>query len=72
MGMAPFGALLVGSVASVIGPRWTVAIGGGLCLVAGAAFRLWLPTHRRMLRPLYQRMGILPAAAPPVPAADGK
>jgi MFS family permease len=38
MGMAPFGALLAGTLAGIIGPPETVAIGGGICLLAALAF----------------------------------
>src|SRR5262249_41009874 len=33
MGMAPLGALLAGSLAHTLGPRWTVAIGGSIAIV---------------------------------------
>lgn len=38
MGMAPFGALYAGTLAKYIGVQWTVAIGGAVCIVAGALF----------------------------------
>jgi MFS family permease len=38
MGMAPFGALYAGALAKYIGVQWTVAIGGAVCIIAGALF----------------------------------
>jgi MFS family permease len=76
MGMAPFGSLLAGTMAHMIpaarawlvrgpvltGAQWTVIL-NGLVVVLGA---LWffsrLPSLRRVVRPIYQEMGILPAA----------
>ena len=38
MGIAPFGALLAGTLAGYIGAAETVAIGGGVCIVGAAVF----------------------------------
>jgi MFS family permease len=38
MGVAPFGALLAGTLAGYIGPPETVAIGGAVCLLAAVLF----------------------------------
>ena len=43
MGMAPFGSLLAGAVASRIGAPGTVAAGGGLCVCASLLFWSRLP-----------------------------
>jgi MFS family permease len=76
MGMAPFGSLLAGTLAHAIPPtplwivsgpvlagaQWTVII-NGLAIGLGA---LWffsrLPALRVVVRPIYQEMGIIPAA----------
>ncbi len=60
MGMAPFGSLLAGSVATEIGIRWTLALAGCVCLAAGGVFALHLPTIRPLIRPIYIEKGILP------------
>jgi MFS family permease len=39
VGMSPFGALLAGTLAHLIGPRLTVLAGGLACVAAAAAFR---------------------------------
>jgi MFS family permease len=62
VGMAPFGSLLAGSMASAIGAPWTVMI-NGIAVVLGAAwFFTQLPALRRTVRPIYQEMGIIPEA----------
>ncbi len=62
-GTAPFGSLLAGSVAARIGAPATVLGGGAACLLAAGAFSRELPELRRILKPIYVRLGILPAIA---------
>ena len=50
MGMAPFGALLAGMLAHHLGASTTVALGGGVCIVAAVGFGLHLPAFRREAR----------------------
>jgi MFS family permease len=52
MGMAPFGALLAGSVAHKIGASWTVTMGGIISLVGALVFGLKLPALRPAAREL--------------------
>jgi MFS family permease len=52
MGMAPFGAVWAGWVAGRIGAPATVAIGGGVCVVAAAIFGIRLPALRPAARQL--------------------
>ncbi|HET9184450.1 MAG TPA: MFS transporter [Candidatus Angelobacter sp.] len=52
MGMAPFGALLAGSVAHAIGAPWTVAMGGILAVAGGILFGLLWPALRPAAREL--------------------
>jgi MFS family permease len=68
MGTAPFGSLLAGAMADRIGAPWTVALGGGACLVAGAFFARALPALRAQVRPIYVRLGIIPEVAEGLPA----
>ncbi|HEX7417430.1 MAG TPA: MFS transporter [Steroidobacteraceae bacterium] len=44
MGMAPFGALLAGSLAQYFGAPATVALGGAVCIAGAALFALRLPS----------------------------
>jgi MFS family permease len=61
VGMAPFGSLLAGVLADAIGAPRTVML-SGVCCVAGAAwFVTQLPAIRKLIRPIYVDLGILPA-----------
>ncbi len=58
-GMAPFGSLLAGTLASRIGAPWTLMLGGGLCLAGSLWFTRRLPRIRELVRPVYAQQGIL-------------
>ena len=76
VGMAPFGSLLAGTLASSIpstpiwmvkgmvlsGAQWTVILNGAVILLGAAWFYSRLPAVRRVVRPIYQELGIIPAA----------
>jgi MFS family permease len=64
MGMAPFGSLLAGGLASRIGAQRTLMIGGAFCIVGAALFATKLRTIGKTLHPIYQRMGIVPEINP--------
>jgi MFS family permease len=68
-GAAPFGSLLAGWLAGVVGVRAVVTGSGALVLLGGLVFATQLPRLRRHARPVYARLGILPAAAAAVNAA---
>ena len=59
MGMAPFGSLLAGSVASKIGAPNTLIIGGASCILGSFIFAKKLPLIREMVRPIYLEKGII-------------
>jgi MFS family permease len=63
MGMAPFGSLLAGTLAGYWGPPRTLLAAGCICVVAAISFALYLPRLRPLVRPIYQRKGILPEVA---------
>lgn len=63
MGTAPFGSLLAGWMAKVLGTPWTIFIGGTVCLIGALVFYRRLPELKRLVRPVYVRMGILPEVA---------
>jgi MFS family permease len=50
MGMAPFGALIAGSLASNLGAPLTVRIGGAVCILGAIVFGLRLPVLREEAR----------------------
>ena len=43
MGMAPLGAVMAGSLAGMLGAPYTVALGGGVCILGAIIFSLRLP-----------------------------
>jgi MFS family permease len=60
LGMVPFGSLLAGSMAARFGAPATVMFNGVVCLAASLVFTRKLPGIRKVVRPIYVRMGILP------------
>jgi MFS family permease len=69
-GMAPFGSLFAGSLASRIGAPRTLFIGGICCLVGAAWFWSELPEIRRLVRPIYVDLGLLPEVATALQSAS--
>ena len=63
IGMAPFGSLLAGVIASRVGAPATVAGGGALCVLGALTFRSKLPALREHIIPIYVERGILPEVA---------
>ena len=63
MGTAPFGSLMAGWMAKWIGTPWTIFIGGAVCLLGALVFYRRLPELKKIVRPVYVRMGILPEVA---------
>ncbi len=68
VGMAPFGSLLAGSMASAIGAPWTVIFNGFAVVLGAGWFFTQLPALRRTVRPIYEQMGILPPKEELAPA----
>ena len=62
-GTVPFGSLLAGSLADTVGAANTIGIGGIVCVVGAALFFRALPELRRLARPTYVRLGIVPEIA---------
>ncbi|HUD56449.1 MAG TPA: MFS transporter [Terracidiphilus sp.] len=62
VGMAPFGSLLAGALAHLIGAPRTVIVSGIACILGGLWFWTRLPHLRKDMRPIYERMGIIPQA----------
>ena len=60
VGMAPFGSLLAGALAHAIGAPHTVIVSGVACILGGAWFWTRLGGIRREMRPIYERLGIVP------------
>ncbi|MDT8068258.1 MAG: MFS transporter [Terriglobia bacterium] len=62
-GIAPFGSLAAGAIASRIGAPLTLTIGGAICVAGAALFATELPAIRQLIRPIYVEKGILPEMA---------
>jgi MFS family permease len=60
-GGAPFGSLLAGTLAHRIGAPHTVMFTGAFCVAASLWFTFELPKIRTVMRPIYEKMGLLPA-----------
>ena len=59
VGMAPFGSLLAGTLAHAIGAPRTVIVSGIACILGGLWFWTRIPSLRREMRPIYERLGIV-------------
>jgi MFS family permease len=68
MGMAPFGSLLAGTMASRIGAPITVILNGAAVIIGAAWFFTQFPALRRAVRPIYQQLGIIPVPDSITPA----
>src|ERR1035441_6239629 len=69
VGMAPFGSLMAGGLAHAIGAPKTVIVSGVACILGGLWFWSQLGTIRREMRPIYERLGVLPQSQPPLEEA---
>lgn len=67
MGMAPFGSLFAGTLASKIGSPHTLLAGGIVCLVGVLFYILKLPAIRAKIRPLYVQKGLIPDVTEALP-----
>ena len=66
VGMAPFGSLLAGTLAHAIGAPRTVIVSGVACILGALWFWSRLPAIRKDIRPIYERLGIVPPRNVPV------
>ncbi|WP_348264469.1 MFS transporter [Telmatobacter sp. DSM 110680] len=64
VGMAPFGSLLAGALAHAIGAPRTVIISGVACIAGAIWFASRLTEIRKDMRPIYERLGIVPQRNP--------
>jgi MFS family permease len=70
MGTAPFGSLIAGGLAKLIGTPWTIFIGGFITIIGALFFLRKLPELRTLVRPVYVRMGIITEVATGIEAAS--
>ena len=59
MGMAPLGSLLAGAMAVRLGASNTLIISGSCCIIASVVFVFKIPSLRKILQPIYVKMGIV-------------
>jgi len=69
IGAAPFGSLLAGYLASKIGAPKTLLIGGLLCVMGAAVFASILPNIKKIIHPVYVKLGIIPQVSSGIQAA---
>jgi MFS family permease len=60
MGTAPFGSLIIGSLAKLIGTPDSIFICGLSTIIAAFFFYKKLPELKRIVRPVYVKMGLIP------------
>jgi MFS family permease len=70
MGTAPFGSILAGSMASILGVPVTLITGGTLCVLGAGLFASKLKELRRMVHPIYVKLGIISEVAAGIQTAS--
>lgn len=68
MGTVPFGSLLTGTLASSLGVINTLIIGGATCILGATLFAIKLPELKKMIHPIYVKLGVIPEVASGVQA----
>jgi MFS family permease len=70
MGTAPFGSLMAGGLAKVIGTPVTILAGGIACIIGALFFLRKLPELKTLVHPIYVKMGIIPEVAAGIQTAS--
>lgn len=70
MGVAPFGSLIAGILASKIGAAYTVTIGGFACLLGAVVFASKINLFREKIHPIYVKLGFFPQVTPSIKPPD--
>ena len=72
MGTAPFGSILAGGLAKIIGVSDTILIGGISCILGALIFAYKLPELNKMIHSIYVRLNFMPTETSPdiQPAED--
>ena len=63
LGLSPLGALWSGWMAEQLGAPHALALNGLMTLVAASLYMLQMLAIRRAIKPVYQRLGIMPASS---------
>jgi MFS family permease len=64
-GLPPFGSLFAGALSDRIGAPGAVMVGAVLCIAGGLWFAAILPSLRKLVHPIYARLGIIPENTSP-------
>jgi MFS family permease len=72
MGSSPFGSLLAGSLAPLMGAPGTILLCGIGCVLGASWFWLQIPKLRPIIRPIYEKLGIIPTVAAVPVTVDGE
>jgi MFS family permease len=70
MGTAPFGSLIAGGMAKIIGTPGTILAGGITTIFGAMLFLRKLPELKTLVRPIYVKMGIIPEVATGIQSAS--
>ena len=70
MGTAPFGSLIAGALAKVIGTPATVFAGGVASVIGALVFMKKLPRLKNIVHPVYVKLGIIPEVATAIQSAS--
>jgi MFS family permease len=70
MGTAPFGSLMAGGLAKIIGAPNTILAGGIACIAGALLFFRKLPELKNIVRPVYVKMGIIPEIVTGIQTSD--
>jgi MFS family permease len=70
MGTAPFGSLMAGALAKLAGAPVTILAGGVVCIIGATIFWMKLPELKNIVRPIYERMGVIPEVAAGIQTAS--
>ena len=70
MGTAPFGSLIGGGLAKVIGTPYTILVGGVSCIIGALFFLRRLPELKTLVHPIYVKMGVIPEVAAGIQTAS--
>jgi MFS family permease len=70
MGTAPFGSLLAGGCAKLIGTPNTIFAGGIVSIIGALVFLRKLPELKKSVHPVYVKMGIIPEVAAGIQTAS--
>jgi len=70
LGVTPIGSLFAGMIAARFGAPTTLVLGGILCGAGSIWFFRKLPEIRRIIRPIYIELGIIPEVAEGIRSAS--